>query len=398
MKRHLYLRHFLGAFLLMITYSLITSAINLMLLPVVENFGFSRGAFAFSSIILMIPNLILSPFMGTISSRAGLRQMILFGGVWGTASLGALCFCKNLPQFYLAFLLGGFVYCPCTSYIASVLLNSWFKEKKSIACSIVMAGTGVGGMLWGILVPPLVQRFTFRAGHLFCSALWFTFMLLCTLLVRGFPQDAGITPCDAEAENSLPDAVLPDAGPYKLIRQKRFWLLCTANFSLSLINGFFPHIQAYLVDHNYTAIEAGRVISTFCLLLVVIKLLLGVHFEHKGLRRGIRLPLAVDFITLALLYMGIPSLLTVTVVLFAVNSSLVALTPLLSAGKVYTVTEFAAVWGILSAVSGLGNSVGTPLWGVIYDRTGSYRAGFLIAFVLLALWGTLYQYLLKETS
>lgn len=96
--------------------------------------------------------------------------------------------------------------------------------------------------------------------------------------------------------------------------------------------------------------------------------------------------------------MGIPSLLTVTVVLFAVNSSLVALTPLLSAGKVYTVTEFAAVWGILSAVSGLGNSVGTPLWGVIYDRTGSYRAGFLIAFVLLALWGTLYQYLLKETS
>ena len=59
MKRHLYLRHFLGAFLLMITYSLITSAINLMLLPVVENFGFSRGAFAFSSIILMIPNLIL---------------------------------------------------------------------------------------------------------------------------------------------------------------------------------------------------------------------------------------------------------------------------------------------------------------------------------------------------
>ena len=43
MKQWVYLRHLLSAFLLMFAYSLITSAINLMVLPVVNYFSFSRG-------------------------------------------------------------------------------------------------------------------------------------------------------------------------------------------------------------------------------------------------------------------------------------------------------------------------------------------------------------------
>ena len=99
MKTGIYLRHFASAFLLMLAYSLVTSGLALMVLPVVNTFGFSRGAFTLCSTLLMLPGLALSPFLGTISQRLGLRKMILLGALWGALALGLLPACRTLPQF-----------------------------------------------------------------------------------------------------------------------------------------------------------------------------------------------------------------------------------------------------------------------------------------------------------
>lgn len=399
MKQWVYLHHLLSAFLLMFAYSLITSATNLMVLPIVSYFNFSRGAFTLGTTLLMIPSLLLSPFLGNFVNRLGLRRMLLVGSVWGAAALALLACCRTLLQFYLVFFLGGFVFSSTSSYLASLLLNSWFKKHQALVCSIVMTGTGVGGMLWGVLVPPLVQRFSYQAGYAFCSILWLTLMLLCAFLCKGLPQDVGVPPYGGQAsptEQPVATGSVPDRST--LLRQPMFYLLCYTFFSLSLVNGFFPHAQAYLVDHGYAFVDAGRVISLFCMALVFVKLLLGAHFEHKGLRSGILLPVAVDFLALLLLYFGQKPLLTLAVVLFSANSSLVALTPLLIAGQLYNAREFAVVWGLFSAASGIGNSVGSPLWGLLYDVSGSYQPGFLIAMVLLALWLVLSQHLLAKAG
>lgn len=366
----------------------------LMVLPVVNTFGFSRGAFTFSNILWMLPGLVLSPFLGTISQRLGLRKMILLGALWGAVALGILSACRTLYQFYFVFLLGGFGFGPCSTYVASVLLNGWFQKRRSFVCSVVMAGTGVGGMLWGIIVPSLVQRFTYRAGYWFCSVAWLVLMLVCAALTRGLPQDVGVLPYGGEPAETAPVPAPASAQRRRLLLQPCFWLLCAANFSLSLVNSFYPHTQSFLVDHSFTIVAAGRVISLFSIALVVFKLLLGVYFERKGLRRGILLPTAVDFAALFLLFAGRPSLLTAAVILFAANSSLVSMTPLLSAGEIYHPQEFAALWGILSSVGSIGNSVGSPLWGLLYDVSGSYKMGFVVAMVLLGMWLLIYRNLL----
>lgn len=394
MKTGIYLRHFASAFLLMLAYSLVTSGLALMVLPVVNTFGFSRGAFTLCSTLLMLPGLALSPFLGTISQRLGLRKMILLGALWGALALGLLPACRTLPQFYMVFLLGGVAFCPCSSFIASLLLNGWFKKRRSFVCSVVMAGTGVGGMLWGVIVPALVQRYTYRAGYRFCSVTWLVLMLMCGALTIGLPRDVGVQPYGGEIPEDVPAAVPAPAERRRLLLQPRFWLLCTAIFFLSFVNSFYPHTQAFLVDHSYSSVAAGRVVSLFSIALVVFKLLLGVHFERRGLRNGIVLPAAVDFAALFLLFAGGPSLLAPAVILFAANSSLVSMTPLLSAGQIYSPQEFAALWGILSSVGSVGNTVGSPLWGLLYDLSGSYQMGFAAAIVLLGAWLLICRYLL----
>lgn len=324
MKQWVYLRHLLSAFLLMFAYSLITSAINLMVLPVVNYFSFSRGAFTLGTTLLMIPSLLLSPFLGSFVDRFGLRRMLLVGSLWGAAALALLSCCCTLPQFYLVFFLGGFVFSPTSSYLASLLLNSWFKKHQALACSIVMAGTGVGGILWGVLVPPRAAVFL---PSRVCVLQWALVGPDATMhfFMQRLAADVGVLPLRWSASPSeQPAAAGPTPARNTLLRQPMFYLLCYTFFSLSLVNGFFPHTQAYLVDHGYALVEAGRVISLFCMALVFVKLLLGAHFEHKGLRNGILLPAAVDFLALLLLYFGRKPLLTLAVVLFSANSSLVA--------------------------------------------------------------------------
>ena len=117
MKQWVYLHHLLSAFLLMFAYSLITSAINLMVLPIVSYFNFSRGAFTLGTTLLMIPSLLLSPFLGNFVNRLGLRRMLLVGSMWGAAALALLACCHTLLQFYLVFFLGGFVFSSTSSYL-----------------------------------------------------------------------------------------------------------------------------------------------------------------------------------------------------------------------------------------------------------------------------------------
>lgn len=142
----------------------------------------------------MIPSLLLSPFLGSFVDRFGLR-MLLVGSLWGAAALALLSCCCTLPQFYLVFFLGGFVFSPTSSYLASLLLNSWFKKHQALACSIVYGRhPGSAAFCGAYWFPPLVQRFSYRAGYAFCSGLWLALMLLCTFLCKGLPQDVGVLP------------------------------------------------------------------------------------------------------------------------------------------------------------------------------------------------------------
>ena len=46
--------------------------------------------------------------------------------------------------------------------------------------------------------------------------------------------------------------------------------------------------------------------------------------------------------------------------------------------------EYAAIWGILSAVSNLGALIATPLFGTAFDLSGSYDAAMIAAGIAVA--------------
>ena len=60
----------------------------------------------------------------------------------------------------------------------------------------------------------------------------------------------------------------------------------------------------------------------------------------------------------------------------------------LAARRVFGSREYPAIWALISTAGCGGVIVGYPLWGVIYDLTGTYTLGLIGAAVLLlcAMW------------
>ena len=60
----------------------------------------------------------------------------------------------------------------------------------------------------------------------------------------------------------------------------------------------------------------------------------------------------------------------------------------LAARRVFGSRDYPAIWALISTAGCIGVIVGYPLWGVIYDLTGTYTLGLIGAAVLLmmAMW------------
>ena len=56
--------------------------------------------------------------------------------------------------------------------------------------------------------------------------------------------------------------------------------------------------------------------------------------------------------------------------------------------RVFGSREYASIWALIATVGSIGTVVGYPLWGTIYDLTGTYTMGLIGAAVLLviAMW------------
>ena len=53
--------------------------------------------------------------------------------------------------------------------------------------------------------------------------------------------------------------------------------------------------------------------------------------------------------------------------------------------RVFGSREYASIWALIATVGSVGTVAGYPLWGVVYDLTGTYTLGLIGAAVLLGI-------------
>lgn len=98
-----------------------------------------------------------SVLAGRYFDAHGSRTLVLLGTLFSVSALIALAFCQEYYQFLLAHMLygisGSLVYSPATA-----ISGHWFLRRRSTAVGIIVCGSGLGGVIYPVMLKSLFDR------------------------------------------------------------------------------------------------------------------------------------------------------------------------------------------------------------------------------------------------
>jgi predicted MFS family arabinose efflux permease len=347
--------------------------------PVADGLATDRGTLALAPALGLLLVSLVTPIVGLLIDRLGLRRIVPLSVVLtaiGLALLGMLS--NSVPLFITLYgltALTGAGYGPLPFAKA---VSARFQTRRGLALGITMAGVGIGTAL----VPPLAQAaitaFGWRTAYLALAAGVLAVALPPTLL----------TLPDLRA-NRVPTGAPLKAGAAvgEAMRSATFWKLAISFASMGLATaGIITHMAALLSDRGISAGYASTALSVGGIALIAGRLLSGYMLDK------IFAPL-VAFAFFAAALGGIALLLLSDVPALAwVSTGLVGLS--LGAEvdliayllcRYFGQRAFGAIYGYLFAAFTLGTAFGPLLMGVSFARTGGYEPAMLGFAALVAM-------------
>ena len=124
-------------------------------------------------------------------------------------------------------------------------------------------------------------------------------------------------------------------------------------------------------------------VSMLTAFLAVGKVAQGILYGRLGIQKGGYLMMVVwaaGFLALTTKALVYPGLLMLAFGLGIYTTLLPQITR-----QVFGSREYAAIWSLIAAAGSIGTIVATPVWGMVYDMSGSYTLGLIVAPILLML-------------
>ena len=367
------------------------SSFGIFVLPMSEEFGWSRFTISVVAAIGAIVGGAAQPILGYLFDRVGARKVILTSLVAVGLSTAALGLTFNFIFLLLVF---GFVVSISNSGAAlarGALLARWFVRKRATVVSVSAVGTSVGSLLLVPLAMYLLQatggnwRVTWAVLGLIILVLA---VPLAYLFIRDDPSKVGLRPY-GEADRSkdgAADRSLEQRGPLEIdnwsesFRSPPMWQMSGAFFVCGFTTLIMSvHFVPYAIGQGVSPGIAATIFGVMMGLNVVGGLgagMLADRFGRKNVLASAYFIRGCGYIALLLLP---PTLGIWVFAAFAGFSwiATVSLTNTLTA-DVYGLRALGTISGITFLCHQIGGLSGVLLAGLFYDLTGSYTLPFAI--------------------
>lgn len=380
MKHLTQLRPAGAAFLLMMAMAMTTTALSFFVTPVCEALSIGRGSFTVYYSLMTATGAFSTAFLGQYINKHGVRGIMLVSGFWVGGGLFLFSVSSRLWMFYLAAAAMGLFATSCVNLAANVIVQTAYSGAQASGLTgIVMAGSGVGGMIVSLFLPGLIASMGWQFGYRLLALLWFGLLMLALLLIG-----------KQETSHSVGHRNLPVNGMTRAeaLKSPKLYLLMLIIFIMSACCGIQQQIPSLLGGMGFETAQISAMVSFFTAALAVGKILQGLLYSKVGIVRGSYLMVflfGVSFLMLMRSEIIYPALVTLAFGMGVVTT----LMPLI-ARFAFGPREFASIWSLLAVASSVGSFCATPLWGLVYDSTGSYdpalvfsAGGLLIALIAM---------------
>ncbi|HLI13492.1 MAG TPA: MFS transporter [Alphaproteobacteria bacterium] len=349
-------------------------AFGVFLKPVTEALGVSRGTLSSTVGLLTFVAALVTPLMGRMIDRFGVRAVLLpIIGLFALATMALARLQASLPLLYLLVGLQGLFSAgqTPTGYVKAI--SAWFDRKRGLALGIAQAGVGLGVAAVPQLAAYLIRVQGWRAAYvgLGVAILVFAFLPV-ALLIREPP-----TP---RAPASGPATLLPGVPAGAAWRTRVFWIL-NGSFLLAVmaINGTLAHAVAVLTDRGLPLQEATGALSLAGLALIGGRVLAGYCLDRWHGRYVALGFFCCPLLGIALLASAAPAgilLLGTALCGIGVGAEIDLMAFLI--GRYFGLRAYATIYGLIFAIFTIGTGLGPYLMGVAFDRYHSYRPMFAI--------------------
>ena len=351
-----------------------------------EQFGWSRGQLKFRDMFTLLLAALLSPFIGALIDRVGVRALTLFGSVLLALLYLAYSRVDNIAHVYLIHVGFAAVVVSSGLSVAVIMVSQWFNSQRGTALGIALVGSSLGGMLIPKLITALLPLYDWRQSFIWMALLPMSLFLLCLLLVRT-PQRLGLQPWGNAQQRSGKPCVAsqwPDLGYRQALRTPTFWALgLVAVTTFWAIMSLSSHLILHMRDLGFSAERAAD--GMF--------LLFGLGMVGKfafGFLADVCAPKKVFISNVALMALG--SLMLATQRADWLWAGLVVMG--LGWGGLYAVLQLQIVdaFGLGSAGKILGTislmdatSAGLGIWlsAVMFDHFGNYVVAFWVMAIMV---------------
>jgi len=378
------------------------SAPSVLMVPLEDEFGWSRSIISLAVGINVLLFGLTAPFAAALMEKFGVRRVVMSALTSVGLGSGLTIFMKSSWQLILLWgvLVGVGAGSMALVFVATVV-NRWFISKRGLVSGVLSAATASGQLIFLPSVASIASHHGWRAASLLVSGGALMMVPLIYFFMKESPQAVGSTPLGADVDWQAP--VKNDTNPAKLAidilrkvsRSKAFILLTFSFFvcGLSTSGLIGTHFIPAAHDHGMSDTTAAGLLAMVGVFDVIGTLASGwltdrvpaktLLFFYYGLR-GISLV----FLPAVLFSSVHPS--TLIFVLFYGLDWVATVPPTFwLCREIFGVQYGAIVYGWVYAAHQIGGAVAAFLAGVMRVHFGDYALSFYITGVICMLTATL---------
>ena len=357
------------------------NASGLFFTAVAADLHCGRGSAAATLTVYSLMHAFVGMIAPTALERFGLKKTVFFGTLLQVGSIFLLSLCSNIYGLWGLHVLRGTAAGLIGTVSVTILINEWFHKDNALMTSIVIGFSGIAGALVSPLFSSIILNHGWRMGYRAMAGLALLFHLPALLLPISLkPEEIGASPYGENAASSEAEAN-EDAGP---VSKRIYCLVLLYGVCASAVSAFPSHFAG--LAESLGQASAGAMMVSACMAANTIgKLLLGKWIDAAGVQRPVTVFCTlVGLSCLSLLFLRTPPVLILSSGVFGLVFSLTTVAHVVMTRELFGRLRYSELYPLAALTSTIVYAVFTGLYGVFYDRSGSYGSSLTAAFVLIA--------------
>ncbi|PEQ11953.1 MFS transporter [Novosphingobium sp. PC22D] len=375
-------RQVLACALLLAASGMIASTYSVVAVPLAREFQPSRTVLMLTMTVLSGTCAILAPLLGTLMDRVSVRRLMVVGGVLLAFGYAAISMATSFTQILIIF---GVFIAPANVLIGpvaiTVLLSRWFVAQRGRAIGLAIAGIAAGGLLFPNVIQALLDTHEWREALRLLAVVLAVWTIPAALLVIDTPEQRGLFPDGADTAPADTTSSTGAAGlsARAILTDPTFWLIAaTVAIVTSGLKGMITNLAPLAIDNGIDESRAATLVSVFAGCGFIAKFVFAAICDKLGPRLIMLVSLtgfAAGMACLTQASGGYP-VIALGVGLMGLFGGLMVPIESYIAPRVFGARGVGRAMGLLSGTILIALLATPPLFGLIFDLTGSYRGIF----------------------